>query len=247
MTTLPAVSFRPAPAIFRGPRAAVFALLALAASVAPASAGESDVFDILRKGGYTLLLRHAQSDWRTTVAAIPAGPAKSAAKGVTKSHDAQGDAQSQAVPCAGERVLSEEGRADARALGIAIKSLNLTIADVTAANLCRMQETARIAFGAAKVAPDLAPRPGMVLSLSAQGAAVQRLARPMVPEHGVRVVVGDYEVAQALYGVTLAEGDALVLKSSPDGSIEAVARVRLSDWRQFAPVAFAPATDTRKF
>ena len=221
------------------------AAVALAGGAASAWAGDGDVFEMLRKGGYTLYFRHAQSDWRNTAAAQPAHPAAVAVN--PKSATAKTASGDQSAPCAGERVLSDEGRADARALGLAVKSLNLTISDVAAANLCRMQETARIAFGAAKMVPDLAPRPGTVLSLTAQGAAVQRLARAPVPEHGVRIVVGDYEVAQALYGVTLAEGDALVLKAGADGSVEPVAKVRVGDWRLLAPVAAMPATNSQKF
>lgn len=197
-------------------RRTLLAAMTCAALPASALAGPSETIDGLRKGGYTLFFRHAQADWRA-----PGGPALPAAP----------------AACAGERQLSDEGRADARALGVAVKSLNLTISEIAAASLCRMQETAKIAFGAPRTVQDLAPRPGMALSLTAQAAAVERLARAPLPEHGIRIIVGDYEVAQALYGVTLAEGDAVVLKTGADGKAEAVARLRLSDWRALAPVA----------
>jgi Histidine phosphatase superfamily (branch 1) len=187
-----------------------------------AQAGQGDIFETLRKGGYTLYFRHAQSDWRGAAAVAEKLPAKP-------------------DPCAGERLLSDEGRADARTLAIAFKSLNLKVSDVVAANLCRMQETARIAFGAPRTVNDLAARPGAALSLSAEAAAVERLARSPLPENGVRIIVGDYEVAQALFGVTLGEGDAVVLKTGADGKSEPVARIRLSDWRAMAPVASSAA------
>lgn len=196
------------------------------------TARAADTFDMLRKGGYTLFFRHAQSDWGKAGAPKVQGPAPAIAK-----TDA----------CAGERQLSDEGRADARALGIAVKSLKLTVSDIAAANLCRMRETASIAFGAPKTVADLAPRPGAALSLTAQAAAVERLARAPLPEHGLRVIVGDYEVAQALYGVTLAEGDAVVLKTGADGRQTPVAHLRLGDWRAVAPVAASAAGDSRKF
>lgn len=209
--------------------ALAFAAVALGLALPQAQAGQADTGDVLRKGGYTLYFRHAQSDWRGPVIGASGTP----------------------EPCAGERQLTEAGRADARALGLAVKSLNLPIGDISSAGLCRTQETAKIAFGAAKMVTDLAPRPGTVLTLSAQAAAVERLAKPALFEHAIRIIVGDYEVAQALYGVTLAEGDALVLKTGADGRVEPVARVRLADWRLFAPVAVsASATGisvTRKF
>ena len=207
---------------------AALAAAALTCGAAPSQA--ADTFDVLRRGGYTLFFRHTQSDWRDAKTAQPQLPARGKAP-------VKIDRIDKADPCAGERQLSEEGRADARALGIAVKSLNLPITEVTAANLCRMQETAQIAFGAPKTALDLAPRPGVSISLSAQAAALARLTRAPLPDHGIRVIIGDYEMAQALYGVTLAEGDALVLRNGADGRPEAVTRVRLSDWRAIAPVA----------
>lgn len=219
----------------RWTRVAALGLAVLTCGVAGA-AQAADTFDLLRKGGYTLFFRHTQSDW--AIARTPA-PAKSgAASGVIAKVEA----------CAGEPQLSEEGRADARALGMAIKSLKLSVTDISSANLCRMRETATIAFGAPRTVADLAPRPGYALSLSAQAAAVERLAGAPLAEHSLRVIVGDYEVAQALYGVTLAEGDAVVLKTGADGRQSAVAHLRLGEWRAVAPVASSATQGvSRKF
>lgn len=197
-----------------------------------AVAGQAETYEILRKGGYTLFFRHAQADWRN------------GSTGSVQSAD-KTDA------CAGERRLSEAGRSDARALGAAVKSLNLPIGDVTAASQCRMLETAKLAFGATKSVAGLSPSQGTALTLSAQAAMLERLARPALPEHSIRVIIGDYEVAQALYGVTLAEGDALVLKTGADGKVLPVARVRVSEWQLYAPVAVSASTvgpvGTQKF
>ena len=206
--------------------------LALAMLAGSGAARAADTFEMLRKGGYTLFFRHTQADWGKAGAPQVQGPAPAVAK---------------ADACPGERTLSDEGRADARALGIAVKSLKLTVTDVVAANLCRMKETASIAFGAPKTVADLAPRPGAALSLTAQAAAVERLAGAPLPGNGLRVIIGDYEVAQALYGVTLAEGDAVVLKTGADGRQTPVAHLRLGDWRAVAPVASSVAVGPRKF
>ena len=220
------------------PRIALRVALAAAALGGGALPSQAaDTFEVLRKGGYTLFFRHTQSDWRDARAAAPQLPGAKSAQPQLPGGGKAAVKIDKSDTCAGERQLSEEGRADARALGIAVKSLNLPISEVTAASLCRMQETAKIAFGAPKTALDLAPRPGVSISLSAQAAALDRLARAPLPDHGIRVIVGDYEVAQALYGVTLAEGDALVLRNGADGRPEAVTRVRFSDWRAIAPVA----------
>lgn len=187
-----------------------------------AGAVQAEPFDLLRRGGVTLYLRHAQSDW--------AGEAEPQPSALKSGRD-----------CSHERNLTEEGRADARAMGLALKGLSLTISEIEAVDLCRAQETARLAFGEPKTLAGISPGAGAPVSLGAQAQRLEAALRPPVSERAVRVIVGDYEVAQALFGVTLAEGEGLILKSDAAGHAQALARISVTDWRALAPVAASAA------
>ena len=78
----------------------------------------------LKKGGHVLLLRHM-----TTV----------------RSPDQWGGVDYD--DCATQRVLSEEGKQQARTLGEAFKRLNIPVGTVYVSPYCRCRETALLAFG----------------------------------------------------------------------------------------------------
>ena len=82
------------------------------------------IVEKLRKGGHVLLLRHM-----TTV----------------RSPDQWGGVDFD--DCATQRVLSEEGRQQARTLGEAFKRLNIPVGIVYVSPYCRCRETALLAFG----------------------------------------------------------------------------------------------------
>ncbi|MBV9635720.1 MAG: histidine phosphatase family protein [Methylobacteriaceae bacterium] len=192
--------------------------LAEASKAAGVSVGGA-ALDALRHGGVTLFLRHAPSDWSQEATEF----------------EARADGTFAFADCRTQRNLSPEGRDAARALGLALKSLKLAIAEVDAAPLCRTLETARLAFGQAKTVEDLVSRHGGALTGARD--VLERLVKAPTPERALRVVVGDYELAQALFGQTLGEGDGLILRATPQGGLEAVARIDLDDWRALAPVA----------
>jgi len=57
--------------------------------------------------------------------------------------------------CATQRNLSEAGRAQARGIGEAIRTLNIPIGKVMTSPYCRCQDTAQLAFGKSEVSVDL--------------------------------------------------------------------------------------------
>ena len=197
------------------------AALALALGTAAACA---EPVDLLKRGGVTLYLRHAQSDWAGE------GANTAGARQLVAGRD-----------CSLERNLTEEGRADARALGLALKGLSLKIADIEAADLCRAIETARLAFGEPRTIPGIAARDGAIAPLGAQSAALEKALRPLVAERTLRVIIGDYQAAQAMFGLTLAEGEGLIVKTDASGKAEPLARISISDWRALSPVAASAA------
>ena len=116
-------------ALLRRLAAGALALAGLAVpAAARADAPEVPLAEAARRlaaGGYVLMVRHAQ-----TVAGVgdPAG-------------FRLGD-------CATQRNLSEEGRAQARRLGEALRAAGVAIAEVRSSQWCRCRDTAQLAFGA---------------------------------------------------------------------------------------------------
>ncbi len=84
----------------------------------------------LRGGGYILYFRHTSTDF------------------------GQNDERMTGYEdCARQRNLTDAGRAEARAIGSALRELDIPIGDVLASPFCRTMETARLMFGRAVAAP----------------------------------------------------------------------------------------------
>src|SRR5438876_807114 len=97
-------------------KAACFALLALISTLACAQADPA-LLAKLRHGGYVLFLRHTSTDF------------------------SQNDSRMTSFEdCANQRNLTNKGRDEARALGAALKRLEIPIATVYASPFCRTQE-----------------------------------------------------------------------------------------------------------
>lgn len=76
----------------------------------------------LREGGHVLVFRHAITEPKT-------------------------DRVESVRTCATQRRLTDEGRAQARAIGRDVRALGIPIGEVRASPFCRTRETARLAFG----------------------------------------------------------------------------------------------------
>jgi phosphohistidine phosphatase SixA len=208
------------------------ALCAAMSFCALAGAAQAESFESLRGTGLTLFLRHAAAEWTGDNPEIGAlDPAKLDAKA-----------------CVARRKLTEDGRRQAQSIAIALQGLELGPLEIHTAGLCRTFETARLIGAAPRIVDSMTPMPNRAPSVRAQGEAIDRIVRGGEQARGLRIVVGDYEAIQALYGVTLGEGDGLVLKIS-GGEVAPVARVNASDWGALQPVASGdrPAAGTRKF
>jgi phosphohistidine phosphatase SixA len=204
--------------------ALLLAGLALCA-LSPVACAES--FEALRGGRMTLFLRHAAAEWAGEENEIGAlDPAKLDAKA-----------------CASKRRLTEDGRLQAQAIANALQGLDLGPLDIHTVGLCRTFETARMMGATPRIVEALTPLQGRVPSMRAQGEAIEKIVRSGQQARGLRVVIGDYEVMQALFGVTLSEGDGLVLKTDGDGTAP-VTRIRATDWMALQPVASGERTAT---
>ena len=93
-------------------------------AAAPGAGADEAAWELLRGGGQVVLIRHA-----ATVPGFGDPPGFR--------HD----------DCATQRLLSDEGRAQARRLGEAFRARGVPVGAVLSSRWCRCEETARLAFG----------------------------------------------------------------------------------------------------
>lgn len=191
-----------------GWRAGALALLLLAPP--PALAQQSaDLLGALRTGGHIIYFRHADTDHSQT--------------------DQRG---MRLEDCTTQRNLTDRGREHARALGEAIRALEIPIGAVLASPLCRTMETATLAFGTTRPSP--AVREGGPLAPGTPGrfpALRALLSTPVAPPSTNTVVVGHaYPYFTLVGGQYLSEGEADVLRPG-GGDFEVLARLGLKQWR----------------
>ena len=162
----------------------------------------------LRQGGYILYFRHTSTDF------------------------SRDDARSQNDDdCENQRPLTDKGRAEARAIGSAIRELAIPIGRVLASPRCRTVETAMLAFARAEKSGAVRGGPAHPESVDRYAALRALLATP--PNGGANLVISShgnpfFAVAGRPY---LAEGECAVVR--PVGKdFEVVARIRVEDWPQ---------------
>jgi broad specificity phosphatase PhoE len=159
----------------------LLALLAL-----PAAADET-LWQLLARGGQVLMIRHGVT---TPGVGDPPG---------FKLED-----------CVTQRNLTEEGRAEARAVGAAMAARKIPIGTVLASPWCRCVETARLAFGRSEnweALSNLFGRPE-------QAEAQLKALRPRIAAHRGKdnlVLVTHGSTTAALTGVNPATAEVVVL------------------------------------
>ena len=163
---------------------------------------EQALWQELRKGGYVLLIRHA---------------------------DAPGTFDPQGFKlgvCSTQRNLSEEGRAQSRRLGELIRSKNVPITQVFSSEWCRCIDTATLAFGTASVKTWSAissPRGGDEKQARSNVEAVrQRIAQASL-ETNMALVTHMFNI-QDITGGGAAQGEIVVLRAQ-DKQLRVVGRI----------------------
>jgi len=185
------------------------ALLCFVAAVAAAWGAEpapAATVDLLRAGGYILYFRHAATDFTQNDARM------------TSFED-----------CPTQRNLTDRGRADARAIGAAIRGLGIPIGKVRANPFCRTVETAELAFGRAERTSVVRGGPAQPEDPARYAALRTLLGQP--PASGTNdVIVSHGNPFHAVAGPPyLAEGEAAVIQPS-GGEFRVVARIRVDEW-----------------
>jgi phosphohistidine phosphatase SixA len=170
-----------------------------------AEIARGDLAKALRRGGFTLYFRHSATDFSQS--------------------DRDDD---ELADCSRQRNLTEAGRRDARAVGEAMRRLELPLGEVLASPFCRTLETARLLAGRASASRDV--RGHMTATGAADYSALEKiLATPPAPGT-LRIVAGHGNPFIAIAGPPrLDEGEAAVIRG--DGSRwKIVARIKVSDW-----------------
>ena len=179
---------------------------AFAATDADALAGRP-LLAALRAGGLILYFRHTSTDF------------------------GQNDEQMTGFEdCARQRNLTDRGRDEARAIGVAIKRLALPVGDVLASPFCRTMETAKLIFG--RAVSTSAVRGGPATGVAPDRYADLRKLLSSPPARGTDLVIVSHgnpfrAVTDAPY---LAEGEAAVIRPLGAAGFRIVARIPKDGW-----------------
>jgi phosphohistidine phosphatase SixA len=197
-------------------------LLALLFSAAVAASPPADsllpadsALKLMRQGGYTMIWRHAETDWLTQDA--PGSPER-----------------------AHQRNLTERGVTDAKAVGMMFKHAGIPVGDVIASPMWRTRETAELAFGKAKL--DMALRSlerspeqrAMIAAKPTKGSN-----RVLVTHH----FIIEQNVPGIRPGM-VGEGEAVIVRPAAD-SVILVSIVKLADWEKATHGTVVAARTTR--
>lgn len=203
-----------------GPAHLLLVALLLVVFPAPAAetlAGESLV-RALRDGGYNIYFRHAQTDWSQQDRIEEEGDWKS-------------------CDPSRARQLSEAGRATARAIGEAIRALDIPVGRVLASPYCRAVDTARLM--------ELGPVETTTAVMNMRAAeyvggrdTVIETARELLstpPPAGANTVVAAHgNVARAATPVYPGEAEGVVFRPEGNGEFSFIGRLTPEQWTELA-------------
>jgi phosphohistidine phosphatase SixA len=162
-----------------------------------------DLVAALRDGGLVLYLRH------------------------TETTDDGTDDLSDPGSCAGQRILTDAGRQEARDLGAALQQLSVPIGRVLASPLCRTVGTAELAFGRAETDRALLPE--------VEDRQETRRLLGEVPEEGTNtVLVGHVTTLREAAGAEPREGGTVVFRPNGDGDFLVVGEIAPGGWQRLA-------------
>ena len=172
---------------------------------------EAKLRDALRRGGYVIYFRHTSTDFGQSDEAMT-------------SYD----------DCTKQRNLTEQGRAEARAIGAAIAKLQIPIGDVLASPFCRTRETARLIFG--RETPSLAVRGGPAATENPDRYSDLRKLLSTPVSRGVNLAIASHgNPFRAVAGTPyLAEGEAAVIEPRGKDGFRIVARITKDGWNALA-------------
>ena len=174
--------------------------------------------DALRLGGYVIVLRH----------------------GATYSDQASADSMSRANGPA-QRQLNEQGRAQAKSIGEAMRRLKIPVGLVMSSTSQRAVDTSRLlGLGEVTATPDLGESgPALSADESKRRAlALRKLAatRPL-PDNNLVIVSHKPNIVDA-FGEdwsAVREGEASVFEPDGNGGYKLILRIQASEWSELVP------------
>ena len=168
-----------------------------------------DLADALREGGYVIVMRHASSP-----------------RDLPDEATANPDNENR------ERQLDETGRAEAAAMGEAIRSRGIRITEVLSSPTYRAIETAhRMGYADIRTVDELSNE-----GMRAAGEAYAAWLRANVavpPAAGNRLLIThgpNVSAAFPEHADGMGEGDVLIFRPAPEGDPAMVARLAITDW-----------------
>lgn len=167
------------------------------------------LIDAMKSGGVVLYIRHArtESDYADQIDAT------------------LGD-------CSTQRVLSEDGWADARRIGKALADLEIDVVEVLSSEYCRAWQTADLAFGVYTKTAALNFERAETYD-ETQTAAMRNRVTPLLsePTNGVRVIVGHDDPFEAATGIyPEPQGVAFLIRPDATGDFEVLGRIAPDQW-----------------
>jgi phosphohistidine phosphatase SixA len=193
----------------------VSTLAAVTASADPPA--KADVVPAIQKGGYVLFIRHP------------------------KTNPDQADTDPLHIDnIKAQRQLSDEGRKQAKDLGLAFKSLKVPVASVLSSKFWRAQEAAKLLdVGKVEASIDLAEG-GLVVSPNEnqrRAAALRKLLGTAPPAGKNIIIVSHKPNLQDAAGKDLgdvAEGEVVIFEPQGDSKFKVLARVPVPVWSDWA-------------
>ena len=163
----------------------------------------------LRQGGYVLYFRHTSTDFGQN-----------------------DDRMTGYEDCARQRNLTDAGRAEARAIGAAIRALGIPICRVLASPFCRTRETAELMFGRATIANAVRGGPAQDDDRYAELKAL--LVTPVAGGFDLVIVSHGNPYRAIVGGPYLAEGEAAVIEPRGEEGFRVVAQIHKDEWAALA-------------
>ncbi|MEJ5357435.1 MAG: histidine phosphatase family protein [Desulfobacterales bacterium] len=182
-------------------RAAVLLASAAVLLWSPALRADEAAWEALRQGGRVVLLRHALAPGTGDPPGFRLGD------------------------CRTQRNLSAEGRDQARAIGEAFRRRGIPRDRVFSSRWCRCRETAALAFGDYQAHPALDSFFANPAREGEKTAALRQLLGEHPPGPGNLVLVTHQVNITAFTGVVPAPGEMVLVKLSPQGTIESLFRL----------------------